>query len=146
MIDKSLYERLGGVYTIAAIVDHFSDATIQDPVIGQSSKNPALRDWHTQKLGRLAGRKFMLTAWLCHVAGGPIHFTATKLGATPLGLEEAHHEFGISSGDFEAFTADLARSLDSFKVPQPEKDEVLALFAAHRIEVTEGSMALAGTR
>jgi hemoglobin len=146
MIDKSLYERLGGVYGIAAIVDHFSDATVKDPIIGQGSKNPALQDWHAQRLGRLAGRKFMLTAWLCDVAGGPIHFTPTKPGATPLGLEGAHHEFAISPGDFEAFTADLARSLDVFKVPEREKDEVLALFAARQVEVTEGSLTLAGTR
>jgi hemoglobin len=41
--EKSLYERLGGVFAIAAVVDHFSDAIVQNPIVGKNSKNPALR-------------------------------------------------------------------------------------------------------
>lgn len=62
MNEKSLYERLGGVFAIAA-VDHFSDATVANSIVGQASKNPALREWHTQRLGRLPGLKFMRTLW-----------------------------------------------------------------------------------
>jgi hemoglobin len=140
MSDKALYERLGGVFSIAAVVEHFSDAVVENPIVGQQSKNPALREWHTQKLGRLAGLKFMRTLWLCDVAGGPFHFTATKPGETLLGLEEAHREFQIGPEEFDEVAAELGRSLDFFKVPQPEQDEVLAAFAAHKGEVTEGSM------
>jgi hemoglobin len=43
--EKSLYERLGGVFAIAAVVDHFSDAVVKNPVVGQKSKNPQLREW-----------------------------------------------------------------------------------------------------
>jgi hemoglobin len=143
MTEKALYERLGGVFAIAAVVEHFSDAVVANPIVGQQSKNPALREWHTQKLGRLAGLKFMRTLWLCDVAGGPFHFTATKPGETLLGLEEAHRGFKIARGGFEEVAAELGRSLDFFKVPQPEKDEVLAAFAAHKGEVTEGSVAKA---
>ena len=143
MTEKALYERLGGVFSIAAVVDHFSDAIVKNPIVGQQSKNPALREWHTQKLGRLGGLKFMRTLWLCDVAGGPFHFTATKPGETLLGLEEAHREFQIAPGEFDEVAAELGRSLDFFKVPQPEKDEVLAAFAAHKGEVTEGSVAKA---
>jgi len=39
--EKSLYERLGGVFAIAAVVDHFSDAIVQNPIVGKNSKNPA---------------------------------------------------------------------------------------------------------
>lgn len=140
MTEKALYERLGGVFAIAAVVEHFSDAVVENPTVGQQSKNPALREWHTQKLGRLAGLKFMRTLWLCDVAGGPFKFTATKPGETLLGLEEAHREFQIAPEEFDEVAAELGRSLDFFKVPQPEKDEVLAAFAAHKGEVTEGSM------
>jgi hemoglobin len=143
MSDKALYERLGGVFSIAAVVEHFSDAVVKNPIVGQQSKNPALREWHTQELARLAGLKFMRTLWLCDVAGGPFHFTATKPGETLLGLEEAHREFQIAPGEFDEVAAELGRSLDFFKVPQPEKGEVLAAFAAHKGEVTEGSMAKA---
>jgi hemoglobin len=141
MAEPSLYERLGGVFSIAAVVDHFSDAIINNPAVGQGSKNPDLREWSTNKLDRLPGLKFMRTLWVCNVAGGPLTFNATKPGTTPLGLEEAHREFHITPEEFDEVAAELARSLDHFGVPAREKDEVLAAFAAHKGEVTEGSMA-----
>src|SRR5947207_10994447 len=83
--EKSLYERLGGVFAIAAVVDHFSDAVVKNPIVGQKSKNPQLQEWHTKSLGRLPGLKFMRTLWVCNVSGGPYQFPATKPGPTPLG-------------------------------------------------------------
>ncbi len=141
MPEQSLYKRLGGVFAIAAVVDHFSDAVVQNPIVGQGSDNHALRDWHTNELGRLPGLKFMRTLWVCNVAGGPFPYTATEPGSTPLGLEEAHREFQIAPDEFDEVAAELGRSLDHFDVPQQEKDEVLAAFAAHKDEVTEGHMA-----
>jgi hypothetical protein len=82
MSDQRLYERLGGVFAIAAVVDHFSDAVVRNPIVGQQSQNPALREWHTQNLGRLPGLKFMRTLWVCNVAGGPFEYTATVPGST----------------------------------------------------------------
>jgi hemoglobin len=138
MTELSLYERLGGAFAIAAVVDHFSEAVVQNPIVGQKSENPALRAWHTNNLGRLPGLKFMRTLWVCNVAGGPQQYAATKPGSTPLGLEEAHRELKISSGEFDEVAAELARTLDFFKVPEREKEEVLTAFAAHKGEVTEG--------
>ena len=143
MAEPSLYERLGGVFAIAAVIDHFSDAVVKNQIAGQGSENPALEEWHTQKLARLPGLKFMRTLWVCDVAGGPFKFTATQPGATLLGLEEAHRELHITPDEFDAVAAELGRSLDFFKVPQREKDEVLAAFAAHKGEVTEGSLTTA---
>ena len=135
---KSLYERLGGVFAIAAVVDYFSDAIIENPIAGRESKNPQLREWHTQSLERLPGLKFMRTLWVCDVSGGPFKFVATKPGSTPLGLEEAHRNLKISPAEFDAVASELAKALDHFKVPEPEKGEVLAAFAAHKDEVTAG--------
>ena len=143
MPESSLYERLGGAFAIAAVIDHFSDALVQNPVVGQRSQNPALREWHTNSLARLAGLKFMRTLWVCNVAGGPFEFSATRPGSTPLGLEEAHRQLRISPEEFDEVAAELGRTLDSFKVPPPEKQEVLAAFAAHKSEVTEGYTAAA---
>ena len=143
MPESSLYDRLGGVFAIAAVVDRFSDALIDNPVVGQKSNNPALRDWHTNSLGRLPGLKFMRTLWVCNVAGGPFEYTPTEPGSTNLGLEEAHRDFSISSTEFDEVAAELARTLDAFEIPDQEKQEVLAAFAAHKGEVTEGSMASA---
>ena len=144
MSDKSLYERLGGVFAIAAVVDHFSDAIVANPIVGQGSRNEALREWHTEQLGRLPGLKFMRTLWVCNVAGGPFAYVGTHPGSTPIGLEEAHRRFKISPEEFDEVAAELGRSLDAFAIPQPEKDEVLAAFAAHKAEVTEGHLAPAG--
>lgn len=143
MAEQSLYERLGGIFAIAAVVEHFSDAVVKDRVAGQGSANPALRAWHTQQLGRLPGLKWMRTLWLCDVAGGPFTFVATKPGREHVSLEAAHRDLHIAPEEFDAVARQLASSLDAFNVPAREKDEVLAAFAAHKGEVTEGSMAAA---
>jgi hemoglobin len=140
--EKSLYERLGGVFAIAAVVNHFSDAVVKNPIVGQKSKNPQLREWHTKNLGRLPGLKFMRTLWVCNVSGGSFQFTATKPGSTPLGLEEAHRNLRISPAEFDEVAAELGRTLDFAKVPKREKAEVLAAFAAHKGEVTAGYVAV----
>ena len=140
----SLYERLGGVFAIAAVVDRFSDDIIKDRTAGQGSDNPDLREWHTKELGRLPGLKFMRTLWLCNVAGGPFEYSATRPGREPLSLEEAHRGLHIAPDEFDAVAGILAHTLDEFQVPPAEKDEVLAAFAAHKGEVTEGSRQLAG--
>ena len=140
MADKSLYERLGGVFAIAAVVDHFSDAIIENAIAGKRSSNPVLREWHTESLARLPGLKFMRTLWVCDVAGGPQVFVATKPGHDAVSLEEAHRELHISPEEFDAVAAELSRSLDHFNVPAQEKHEVLAAFAAHKGEVTQGFM------
>lgn len=135
---KSLYERLGGAFAIASVIDHFSDAVVKNPIVGASSKNPTLKAWHTKNLGRLPGLKFMRTLWVCAVAGGPFKYTPTRPGATEFGLEEAHRDLRISPAEFDEVAAELGRSLDFAKVPAREKGEVLAAFAAHKGEVTAG--------
>jgi len=144
MSEKTLYDRLGGVFAIAAVIDHFSDAIVKNPIVGQGSNNPTLREWHTKQLGRLPGLKFMRTLWVCNVAGGPFEYSATKPGKTAVGLEEAHRELRITPAEFDEDAAELGRTLDFFKVPPTEKNEVLGAFAAHKGEVTEGSKMVAG--
>lgn len=141
MPESSLYDRLGGVFAIAAVVDHFSDAIVKNPIVGQQSANPALREWHNNNLGRLPGLKWMRTLWVCDVAGGPQQYVATRPGSTELGLEEAHRNLRISPDEFDEVAAELGRTLDVVGVPEDEKGEVLAAFAAHKGEVTEGSRA-----
>ena len=141
MAEKTLYERLGGVFAIAAVIDHFSDAVIDNPIVGKRSKNPRLREWSTEEPGRLPGLKFMRTLWVCDVAGGPFDFAATRPGRTSTGLEEAHRELQISPEEFDEVAAELGRTLESVGVPGQEKGEVLAAFAAHKGEVTEGFLA-----
>ena len=138
MTQETLYNRLGGAFAIASVVDHFSDAIVQNPLVGQKSANPMLRDWHTNQLSRLPGLKFMRTLWVCNVAGGPFEYTATKPGSTPVGLEVAHRDLKISPEEFDEVAAELGRTLTEFKIPEQEATEVLGAFAAHKDEVTAG--------
>jgi hemoglobin len=139
--EQSLYERLGGVFAIAAVIDYFSDEVVKNAVAGQGSDNPELREWHTQKLARLPGLKWMRTLWVCDVAGGPFHYVGTEPGRDRVSLEEAHRELEITPDQFDAVAGELAKALDHFNVPEREKNEVLSAFAAHKSEVTEGALA-----
>jgi hemoglobin len=131
MTDQSLYERLGGVYAIAAVVDRFSDQLLKNPKIVNA--NPQLKEWHTEKYKvRLPGLKFNRTLWVCAVSGGPYQYTAKN-------MHDAHSDLHISPDVFDEVSAELDRALDYFKVPKREKEEVLAAFNAQKPDVTAGS-------
>jgi hemoglobin len=142
--EPSLYDRLGGIFAIAAVVDHFSDAIIENAMVGKLSKNDQLRQWSVEQPERLPGLKFMRTLWVANVAGGPFEYTATKPGRTLVGLEEAHRDLRISPDEFDEVARELERSLNHFNVPEQEKALVLGAFAAHKDEVTEGYRAASG--
>jgi len=136
MTEKSLYERLGGVYAIAAVVDRFSDQLLENPKIVNA--NSQLKEWHTEKYKeRLPGLKFNRTLWVCAVSGGPYEYTAKS-------LHDAHLELHIPPEVFDEVSAELGRALDYFKVPKREKEEALAAFDAQKSDVTAGSIATAG--
>jgi hemoglobin len=124
---QTLYERLGGVNSIAMVVDRFSDAIVENPKL---QKNPALREWNES--GQLAGLKFMRTLWLCQQAGGPFQYTGKELG-------EAHRDLDITSDEFDEVGAEIARALDGLNVPDREKQEVLAAIVARKGEVVHES-------
>ena len=140
MTEASLYNRLGGAFAIAAVIDHFSDAVVRNPISGQGSEDPELDEWSTNDLGRLPGLKFMRTLWVCDISGGPQVYAGTEPDSSHLGLEEAHRVLKIPSEIFDEVAAELGRSLDHFNVPEQEKGEVLAAFAAHKDEVISGSL------
>lgn len=136
--EPSLYERLGGIYAIAAVVDDFSDALIKNPVVGKGSPNPQLANWSKDQTQRLPGLKWMRTLWVAAQAGGPYKYIPTVAGKCPFSLENAHMKLKISPAEFDAVAAELMKSLDKFGVPQQEKSEILAVFAAHKNEVIYG--------
>jgi hemoglobin len=121
-----------------SVIDRFSDAVVRNSKVGRGSAYPHLNEWSADEPARLAGLKFMRTLWVCEVAGGPQVYAATKPGSSQLGLEEARRDLKISPDQFDEVAAELARSLEHFNVPEPEKGEVLAAFAAHKGEVTRG--------
>lgn len=127
MAEKTLYERLGGNNAIAMVVDRFSDEIVKNPKL---NVNPALRDWN--KTGQLAGLKFMRTLWVCQATGGPFSYTGKD-------MHEAHKDLHLTSAEFDEVGAEIGRSLDHFKVPEREKNEVLAAIVAHKSEVVTPS-------
>ena len=132
MAEPTLYERLGGIYAIAAVVDHFSDQLLKNPKVVEA--NPELREWHTVTFaGRLPGLKFLRTLWVASLAGGPFQYTARE-------LRDAHFDLKIPPEVFDEVDAELGRTLDHFNVPEREKGEVLAAFGGWKDEVTAGSM------
>ena len=136
--DQSLYDRLGGAYAIAAVVDRFSDQLLKNPTILDSS--PELKAWHTDKYKtRLAGLKFNRTLWMCAVSGGPYQYTAKN-------LHDAHFDLHISPEVFDEVSRELANALDFFGVPEREKQETLTAFNAQKPDVTAGSLAGAARR
>ena len=137
-VEKSLYDRLGGIYAIATVIDRFSNSLIDNPVVGQNSQNEFLKDWHRNELERLPGLKWMRTLWVCDLAGGPYKFVPTVAGKCPFSLENAHFEFEISPEEFDAVAKELSNALDYYNIPRKEKNEVLAVFSAHKFEVNEG--------
>lgn len=140
--EKSLYNRLGGVFAISAVVDHFSDSLITNPIVGVNSNNKYLREWNVnQSSTRLQGLKFMRTLWLCAVSGGPFVYHPSsneRKGKCPFSLENTHSQLRISPEEFDAVALELSNSLDHFKVPNREKQEVLNAFASHKGEINMG--------
>ena len=131
MAEPTLYERLGGIFAIAAVIDNFSDRLVKNPKIVNA--NPELREWHTVTYHtRMPGLKWGRTLWVAMKAGGPFQYTGWE-------MRDAHWALKISPEVFDEVTQELINAMDDFKVPEREKAEVLAAFGAEKGEVTAGS-------
>jgi hemoglobin len=124
--EPSLYDRLGGYFGIAAVVNRFSDEIIKNPIL---KKNPALKRWNkTQAEARLPGLKFGRTLWIAAAAGGPFVYTG-------LPLSEAHAEFDLTAEQFAEVGAEIVRALDFYEVPAREQQELVAAYQASMSDV-----------
>ena len=111
----SLYDRLGGLYNIAVVVDDFIDRVMGDPRL---NANPRVDEAHHRVSPQ--GFKYYVTEMLCWAAGGPQTYSGRTMG-------DSHRHLMITDEEWEAFMEDLQQSLDKFEVPQPEQDEVRAI-------------------
>jgi hemoglobin len=124
--EPSLYDRLGGYFAIAAVVNRFSDEIIKNPKLNE---NPALKAWNeTQAEARLPGLKFGRTLWIAAAAGGPFDYTG-------LPLTEAHAEFNLTADEFAEVGAEIVRALDFFEVPEREQQELVEAYQASMRDV-----------
>jgi hemoglobin len=124
--EASLFERVGGIFAIAAVVNRFSDEIIKNPKL---NLNPALKAWNeTEAETRLPGLKFMRTVWVAALAGGPFEYTG-------LPLSEAHTRFKLTGEEFDEVGAEIVRALEFYKVSQPEIELLVEAYMLSKPDV-----------
>jgi hemoglobin len=117
MARKSLYDRLGGTPAITAVVDDFVGNVAGDTRIN--------RRFASANIPRL---KTMLVDQICEASGGPCKY----MGAN---MVDAHRGMNINDAEFTALVEDLIKSLDKFKVPAQEKNELLTALGGMKPQI-----------
>jgi hemoglobin len=120
---KSLYERLGGVYSIASVVDDFIDRIMVDPRL---NSNPLVDEAHHRVSP--AGFKYLVTEMSCWATGGPQQYSGRS-------MHESHAHLKITGEEWVAFMEDLDLTFDKFQVPKPERDEFTAIIASTKPDI-----------
>jgi hemoglobin len=124
---KPLYDRLGGVYSIATVVDDFIERLLVDDTL---NANPAIREARARV--PKAGLKFHVTALVCEVTGGPCKYT----GRT---MKDSHAKLNINERQWQAMIVDFRRTLDKYKVPTLEQNELVKIVESTRKDIVAGS-------
>jgi hemoglobin len=123
----SLYDRLGGVYSIATVVDDLIDRVMADPRL---NANPLVDEAHHRVPP--AGFKYLVTEMVCWAAGGPQTYTGRSMA-------ESHKDLKITGKEWEAFMDDVWLTLDKFKVPAEEQAELRAIVNSTRSDIVVAS-------
>ena len=111
----SLYDRLGGVYNIATVVDDLIDRVMVDPRL---NANPRVDEAHHRVSS--AGFKYLVTEMVCWASGGPQKYSGRSMG-------DSHRHLMINEEEWAAFMSDVQQTLDKFEVPQEDQDELKAI-------------------
>ena len=122
----SLYERLGGVYSIATVVDDFINRIMIDPRL---NANPQVNEAHHRVSP--PGFKYLVTEMVCWATGGPQQYTGRP-------LREVHQYLLITPVEWEAFLSDFQQTLDKFGVPQAEQADLKEILAGTRRDIVVG--------
>ena len=129
----SLYGRLGGIYSIATVVDDLINRVMSDPRL---NSNPLVDEAHHRVPP--AGFKYLVTEMVCWAAGGPQKYTGKSMA-------DSHAHLKITTKEWEAFLDDLHQTLDHFAVPAQEQAELKAIVNSTRSDVVTDSEPGAGT-
>ncbi|MSQ94426.1 MAG: group 1 truncated hemoglobin [Gemmataceae bacterium] len=121
----SLYDRLGGVYAIATVVDDFIDRVMHNPIL---NANPKVDEAHHKVPP--AGFKYLVTEMVCWASGGPQKYT----GKT---MHESHDHLGITELEWQAFMKDLRDCFAKFKIPAQEQDELVAIVESTKKDIVK---------
>jgi hemoglobin len=117
----SLYKRLGGYDAIAAVVDNFVPRLAKDPVLGKYFIHSQDTLMHIRQLA---------VDQICAATGGPCIYIGRD-------MKTAHKGLGISAADWDTAVRHLVATLDQFKVPAAEKDELLKIVGTLRADIVE---------
>ena len=123
---STLYDRLGGVYSIAAVVDDLIDRVMHNPVL---NANAAVDEAHHRVSA--AGFKYYVTEMVCWAAGGPQNYT----GGT---MRESHELLKITESEFAAFCKDFDDTMAKFNVPEAEHKELFAIVQSTKGDIVTG--------
>ena len=122
----SLYERLGGVYAIAAVVDDFIDRIMVD---SRLNANPKVDEAHYRV--SKAGFKYLVTEQVCWAAGGPQVYSGRS-------MRDSHAHLEITEFEWQSFLDDLRQAFDKFEVPATEQAELLAIVESTKSDIVLG--------
>jgi hemoglobin len=122
----TLYERLGGVYSIAAVVDDFIDRLMDDTRL---NANPNVDEAH-HRVSR-SGFKYLVTEQVCWAAGGPQKYSGRS-------MRDSHEHLAITPAEWDAFLDDFRQTLDTFGVPDAERQELFAIVDSTRGDIVVG--------
>lgn len=126
MEEPSLYDRLGGVYSIATVVDDLIERLLVNETLNANPAIKAARD-HVPK----AGLKFHLTAQVSQAAGGPQIYTGRN-------MHDTHAHLSITETEWQVLLSEFKVTLDKFNVPVKEQNELFAI-----IDTTKQSIVIA---
>jgi hemoglobin len=122
-VKGTLYERLGGVYSIATMVDAFIDRVTNNPIL---KANVAVQE--ARQRVSAAGFKYYMTEMLCWAAGGPQNYTGRA-------MRESHEHLRITETEWSAFCKDFDDTMAQFNVPEPERKELAAIVQSTKADI-----------
>lgn len=122
----SLYDRLGGVYSIATVVDDFIDRLMAD---ARLNANPRVDEAHHRVPP--AGFKYLVTEMVCWATGGPQSYSGKS-------MDESHAHLAITEAEWSAFMDDFQQTMDKFGVPEREVSELRAIVMSTHDAIVTG--------
>lgn len=123
MSQASLYERLGGVYAIAVVVDDFINRIMDNPRL---NANPKVDEAH-HRVSR-AGFKYLVTEMVCWATGGPQKYSGKS-------MYDSHAHLDITEDEWQVFLADFKATLDHYHVPAAEQAELFAIVESTKKDI-----------
>jgi hemoglobin len=120
----TLYDRLGGAYSIATAVDRLIENLHKNQTLNNA--NEKVKEFHADQYK--AGYKFMVTAWVIEVTGGPKCYPGRDMLAS-------HSHLGISPYEFDVTAHEIRNTLYQLGVPHTEIAEFMEIIHRYREQI-----------